>query len=255
MPPLLHVYALPHLVQPEELAGGTVVVIDVLRATTTICHAVAAGVDEVIPCLEVEEALATAESLSGKVVLGGERKGVRIDGFDLGNSPGEYTPDRLDGATLAFTTTNGTRAMHHAHLAPRVLLAAFVNASAVVQALLDEPQVYILCSGTCDQYSEDDVLLAGMLVERLERIGGFSYAQNAQAATAREYWLHSFPLPKAMGAESLEPELLVPKLRLSAGGRNLIAVGLEDDLVDAAQIDRFDCVPEYYPATGRIRPA
>ncbi|MDZ7617941.1 MAG: 2-phosphosulfolactate phosphatase [Patescibacteria group bacterium] len=254
MPPLLHVYALPHLVQPEELAGSTVVVIDVLRATTTICHAVAAGVEQVVPCLEVEDALAVAKSLSGKVVLGGERGGLRINGFDLGNSPREYTSDRLDGATLVFTTTNGTRAMHHAHQAPRVILAAFVNASAVVQALVDEPQVYILCAGTCDQYSEDDVLLAGLLVERLERIGGFSYAQNAQAATAREYWFHSFAQPKAMGVEPLEPELLVPKLRMSAGGRNLVAVGLEDDLLDAAQIDRFDCVPEYYPATGRIRP-
>ncbi len=255
MPPLLHVYALPHLVQPKEMAGGTAVVIDVLRATTTICHAVAAGVEEIIPCLEVEEALAVAKSLSGKVVLGGERGGLPIEGFDLGNSPREYTPDRLDGATLVFTTTNGTRAMHHASRAPRVLLAAFVNVSAVVQALLEEPQVYILCAGTCDQYSEDDVLLAGMLVERLERAGGFSYAQNAQAATAREYWLHSFAEPKAMGAEPLEPELLVPKLRLSAGGRNLVAVGMEDDLIDAAQIDRFDCAPEYYPATGRIRPS
>ncbi len=253
MPPRLYVYALPHVVQPEEMAGGTVVVIDVLRAATTLCHALEAGVAEVVPCVEIEEAQAAAASVSGNVVLGGEREGLPVEGFDLGNSPSEYTPDRVGGKTLVFTTSNGTRALHHARLADRVLLGAFVNASAVVRELLGREQVHILCSGTHGQYSEDDVLLAGMLVERLERTGGFNYAQNAQAVTAREFWLNSFPLPKAVGAEPLEPELLVPKLRQSAGGRNLVAVGLEGDLIDAAQMDRFECVPVYDAASGRIR--
>ncbi len=255
MPAQLHVYALPHLIQPEEMAGGTVVVIDVLRAATTICHALEAGATEVVPCVEVEEALATAASLPGEVVLGGEREGLPIEGFHLGNSPGEYTPESVGGKTLVFTTTNGTHALHHARLADRVLLGAFVNATAIVGQLLGQEQIHILCSGTKGEYSEDDILLAGLLVERLERTGGLNYSQNAQAATAREYWLGSFPQPKALGAEPLEPELLIPKLRQSAGGRNLVAVGLEADLTDAAQIDRFQCVPVYDLASGRIRPA
>ncbi len=255
MPSRLYVYALPHVVQPDELAEGTVVVIDVLRAATTLCHALEAGATEVVPCVEVDEALAAAASLPGDVVLGGEREGLPIEGFDLGNSPREYTPERVGGKTLVFTTSNGTRALHHARLADRVLLGAFVNATAVVQQLLGQEQVHILCSGTHGQYSADDVLLAGLLVERLERTGGFHYAQNAQAVTAREYWMNSFALPKALGAEPLEPELLLPKLRDSAGGRNLVAVGLEDDLLDAAQMDRFECVPTYDASTRRIRPA
>lgn len=253
MPAQLYVYAIPHVVQPEEMAGGTVVVVDVLRAATTICHALEAGATEVVPCVEVEQARAAAASLPGEVVLGGEREGLPIDGFHLGNSPGEYTPQSVGGKTLVFTTTNGTQALHRARLANRVLLGAFVNATAVVEQLLGQEQVHILCSGTDGQYSEDDVLLAGLLVERLERTGGLNYSQNAQAATAREYWLSSFPQPKALGAEPLEPELLLPKLRQSAGGRNLVAVGLEADLTDAAQIDRFQCVPVYDPASGRIR--
>lgn len=255
MPPQLYVYALPHVVQPEEMAGGTVVVVDVLRAATTICHALEAGAAEIVPCVEVDEAQRKAASLPGEVVLGGEREGLPVEGFDLGNSPSEYTPDRVGGKTLVFTTSNGTRALHHARLADRVLLGAFVNASAIVRELLGQEQIHILCSGTHGQYSEDDVLLAGMLAERLERTGGFNYAQNAQAATAREFWLSSFALPKALGAEPLEPELLVPKLRQSAGGRNLVAVGLEADLTDAAHIDRFECAPVYDAASGRIRAA
>ncbi len=252
MPPLLHVYALPQVAQPEEMTDGTVVVIDVLRAATTICHALEAGAAEVIPCVEVEEARAAAASLPGEVVLGGEREGLPIEGFDLGNSPREYTPERVAGKTLVFTTSNGTRALHHARMAESIFLGAFVNAAALVERLLGREHIYLLCSGTHGQYSEDDILLAGLLVERLQRAGGCHYAQNAQAVTAREYWLSSFPEPQALGAEPLEPERLVSKLRRSAGGRNLMAVGLEDDLIEAAQMDRFACVPVYDAGGGRI---
>ena len=92
MDPLLHVHLLPALVAAEELAASTVVVIDVLRASTTINHALAEGAREVIPCLEVEEARRVAAGLpTGQAVLGGEREGLRIEGFDLGNSPCEYS--------------------------------------------------------------------------------------------------------------------------------------------------------------------
>ncbi len=252
MSPCLNVYSLPHVVQPEEMAGGSVVVIDVLRASTTICHALVAGAAEVIPCVEVDEAKRIAADLPGKVLLGGERKGLPIDGFDLGNSPSEYTHERVADATLVFTTTNGTRALNHARLADRVLMGAFVNASAVVRQLLDQKQIHILCAGTNGEYSEDDILLAGFLVQRLERHGAYKYSQNVQAVTAREYWLHSFAEPQALGVEPLDPALLVPKLRMSAGGRNLLAVDLEADITDAAQLDRFEGIPEYNPATGRI---
>ena len=103
------------------------------------------------------------------------------------------------------------------------------------------------------QFSRDDVLLAGMLVERMERRGGMMYVLNAQAVTARELWLHSFALPRALGAEPLPPEALAEQLRDSPGGRNLVAVGLEADILTAAQVDRFRGVPELDPRDGRIR--
>jgi 2-phosphosulfolactate phosphatase len=256
MKPTLNVYALPRFVEPEEMAGGTVVVIDVLRSTTTIVHALNAGAKEVIACREVADALALAGQFpADQVVLGGERDGVRIDGFQLGNSPEEYTWDQVGGKTVLLTTTNGTRAMSHAGQADEIFIAALVNASAVVRRLHGREHVHILCAGTDGKISEDDVLLAGLLVDRLQRQGGMVYQQNGQAITARETWLSAFALPQAIGAEPLAPERLAEKLRTTLGARNLIALGLDADILAAAQLDRFDLAPQLDPKTMRITAA
>lgn len=254
MPGMLNVYALPKLVEPEELLGGTAVVIDVLRSTTTIVYALAAGVRQVIPCAEVQEARNFARQFpSNLVVLGGERGGLPVTGFDLGNSPEDYTADRIGGKTLIITTTNGTRAAVRAQTASRILLAAFVNASAVCRQLRGCPAIHIICSGTDGQFSDDDILLAGMLVDRLQRHDGLGYMLNAQAITAQEMWLHKFALPLSLGAETLEPQRLTETLSSTPGGHVLAAVGLDKDILAAARIDRFDIVPELDPLTLRIR--
>ncbi len=254
MKPTLNVYALPKLVDPQELAGGTAVVIDVLRATTTIVYALDAGARQVIPCLTIADALAAAEQFPrSEVLLAGEREGLPIDGFDLGNSPGEFTPERVEGKTIVLTTTNGTQAIGHAQTADEILLAAFVNAGAIVRRLVDRQHVHILCAGTDGKLGDDDVLLAGMLVDRLEREGGMVYRENAQAMTARETWRHSFSLPQALGAEVLDPDLLASQLRKSPGGHNLMSLGLEEDILAASWIGRFDLVPRFDPKIMRIR--
>jgi 2-phosphosulfolactate phosphatase len=254
MKPTLNVYALPKLVAAEELAGGSAVVIDVLRATTTIVYALDAGAKEVLPCLAVSDALLLAKQFPpDQVLLGGEREGAAIEDFDLGNSPDEYTPERVGGKTLVFTTTNGTHAVAHARTADEVLLAAFVNADAVVRHLLECEHIHILCAGTDGQISDDDVLLAGMLVERIQREGGIVYKQNGQAITARETWLHAFALPQALGAELLDPDRLAAKLRGSLGAKNLLALGLDADVLAASWISRFDLVPLLDAKTMRIR--
>ena len=121
----LATYFLPTLVGPGELDGETAVVIDLLRASTTICHALAAGATAVVPCLEVEEAKRIDAMLPpGKAILGGEREGVRIPGFDLGNSPDEFRPDTVGGRTVVFTTTNGTRAMNECRRAAQVFIGS-----------------------------------------------------------------------------------------------------------------------------------
>src|SRR5215471_15948471 len=103
------VHLLPTLVEPAELRDGVAVVIDLLRATSTIVHALAAGAKAVVPCGEIDEAWqVAARSQPGSFVLGGERGGLKISGFDLGNSPSEYTREAVAGNRVIFTTTNGT---------------------------------------------------------------------------------------------------------------------------------------------------
>ena len=156
MLPRILVYTLPKFSNPEALAGGTAVVIDVLRASTTIIYALQAGANAVIPCQEIDEARRIAAGFSpDEKILGGERGGMPIEGFDLGNSPEEFTPERVRGKTVVFTTTNGTQALLHVKRAKRILLGAFVNATAVVQHLKGQEDVHLLCAGTDGQPTDE----------------------------------------------------------------------------------------------------
>lgn len=241
-PRQLDVFLLPVLVEPEQLAGKTVVVVDVLRATTTIVHALAAGALQVVPCQEVDEARQLAQEFPGQAVLGGERAGGKIAGFDLGNSPLEYTAATVGGKSLVFTTTNGTRALSRCRLARRVLIGAFVNLSAVCRELTGVDQVAILCAGTDGQVTREDALFAGAVVDELTRTSRWTL--NDQAEIVRDAW-------QAATAD-LTSDPLSRTLRVSRGGRNLIGIGHENDIDLAAQIDRFDLVPEINLATWRI---
>lgn len=258
----LKVHFLPALTSPEELAGGAVVVIDVLRATTTIIHAVAAGAREVIPCLEIDEARRLAAGFPpDESLLGGERGGVKIEGFDLGNSPEEYNQATVGGKTVVMTTTNGTRAMMLCRQAKRVLVGAFVNASAVARALMQEERVHLLCAGTEGEITREDVLFAGRVADQLlPTAAAEETEQNDPCRIARECYLNVASAVRSTAAAApdafaQETAVLSKELRHSRGGRNLIGVGLEHDIGIAAQVDRFTIVPELSLASWSIRPA
>ncbi len=163
--PTLAAHLLPALTSADELAGGVVVMIDVLRASTTITTALAAGAVEVFPLGEVEQsqqkAAALRQTLDRPPVLGGERGGLPIDGFDLGNSPSEYTAQSVGARTVIFTTTNGTQALLICGAAKRVLIGSFVNFSAVLRQLTGELPIHLLCAGTRGRITREDVLFAG----------------------------------------------------------------------------------------------
>ncbi len=250
MMPSVSVYFLPSLVSPAELAGQTVVVIDVLRATTTICTALAQGARDVIPCLEIADALEVAARIGSQpFLLGGERAGLPIPGFHIGNSPSEYRPERVRDRTLIFTTTNGTRALRHAAQAARVIIGAFVNAGAVAAALASESRIALLCAGTDGHITREDVLLAGYLVEQLS---ASSPQLNDQALLARDAWQHlNDRSPTATPSEAFS--WLDHELCNTAGGRNLMALGLAADITAAAQLDQFSLVPELNIASWSIR--
>jgi len=227
----VQVHLLPSLALPGRLTGGLAVVIDVLRATTTIIHALAAGCTAVRPCGEVEEAREMAGTMrAGRVILAGERGGVPLTGFDLGNSPREFTPRVCRNATLVLTTTNGTRALLRAAEAERVLVAGFVNYSAVCEQLRgDARPIHIICAGTDGAVTLEDTLLAGALVDFLSET--IEVHLNDAARLAWDCFEN-------------HGRVLLGALEISLGGENLKALGYDDDIRDAAKVDQFNLVPE-----------
>ncbi len=135
--PTVFVHLLPSLIPPGSLPGAMVVVVDVLRTTTVMVHALAAGCQAVIPCGEIDEAKSVASRLpAGTALLAGERLGLPIPGFALGNSPADFTAEACAGKTLVMTTTNGTRAILSSLEARRVYIASFANLTATVDAMV-----------------------------------------------------------------------------------------------------------------------
>ena len=177
--PKVFVHLLPSLIPPGSLRGGVAVVVDVLRATTVMVHALAAGCEAVIPCGEIDEAQAVAAGLPpGTALLAGERGGLPIPGFDLGNSPGDFTPEVCEGKTLVMTTTNGTRGDPRqpggrAGLHRRLRQPEGDVRRAVVQFLKKDHghPIHIVCSGTEGFISLEDSLLAGALAKNSRRDG------------------------------------------------------------------------------------
>jgi 2-phosphosulfolactate phosphatase len=227
----LHVYFSPLLVRPAQLEGSITVVADVLRATTTIVHALAAGCSAVRPVAEVEEARSLREDLSAtKVLLAGERHGRPLPDFDFGNSPGEFSADRCRGASLVLTTSNGTRALLHAATAGRVLVGAFVNFSAVCDQLrADRRPICILCAGESGGVALEDTLFAGAIVNFLCEAGLTKLDDSARIARDC-FERHGSALEQAFGS--------------GAGGARLRELGYDDDIRAAANVDAFALVPE-----------
>lgn len=167
----------------QDVDGPCAVIIDVLRATTTLTVALAHGARAVIPVRTPAEALALRASRS-RTLACGERDGRIVPGFDLGNSPFEYTAEHVSDMTLVFASTNGSLAMLAARRAKRRVLAAFVNAQAVVERVRGEREVTLVCAGKLSGFSLEDAACAGLLVARLEALGGVPADGGARLARA-----------------------------------------------------------------------
>src|SRR3989442_4810711 len=164
------VYFTPLGLNAGELGGRGVVVIDVLRATTTIVAAVANGAKAVVPAASSEEAVRlTANLAKDGFVLAGERKSLKIEGFGLGNSPREMTPEAVGGKTIVLATTNGTPALVAAQGGDPVLVGAAVNFKALVararQVFAQRGELIIVCAGRDKQFALEDAYTAGLLIK------------------------------------------------------------------------------------------
>jgi 2-phosphosulfolactate phosphatase len=213
----------------EPLASPLGIVVDVLRATSTITQALDAGYARVLCCAEVEE----AQALAGEgVVLGGERQAVRIPGFDFGNSPREFA-GRPAGATLVLTTTNGTRLLlAAASRCSEVLVGSLLNLEAVVDAARASgvEEIGVMCAGVAGEFVLDDAYVAGRFAEALD-------GETTDSSEAAIRLVHTF----ASAEEALAA---------SKSGANLRDAGLGEDISWCARESVLDVVPRYRGMVG-----
>jgi 2-phosphosulfolactate phosphatase len=228
----------PAALQPAALAGATALVIDVLRASTTMVTAVAHGCLAMLPVAEVDDARRRALSLPG-ALLAGERGGDPPEGFDLGNSPLEFTRERVGGRTIVFTTSNGTRALLAARPALAVGVAGFVNLTAATDWALGQGRsLVIVCAGELGTRSVEDEACAGLLVDRV-----LSADPGALAGPAAM---------EAVGAARPYAKDLARLAQDAPHARSLASHGRGPDVAACLTLDAFGLVPLYRADVDKV---
>jgi 2-phosphosulfolactate phosphatase len=233
---------LPSPPHPNLLFDRVIVVIDVLRATSVMVHAMSQGASEIIPLATVEEAFQMAKAfLRGFAILGGERESKNIPGFDLGNSPREYTAERVKGKKLILTTTNGTRAFHVVSSGKEILAGSFLNIGAIAQRCLESNRdVFIFPSGDEGNFSLEDTLCGGMLIDLITKKETRQVSLTDASCSAQILYRRF-------------KDNLSEAFHLSHHGKELINRGFEDDLAYCAQIDMTPLVPIFREGVIRAK--
>jgi len=209
----------------ESARGKLCVVIDVLRAGTTIVAALAGGCPRIIPVETPERAREIARDRG--CLLGGERNSLRLEGFDFGNSPLEYVPEKIKGRPIVFTTTNGTRAMRACEAADMLVTACFLNGGAIARLLRNHGgDTLIVCAGTRGRPAAEDTACGGMLIEALGAGG-----QSPEAEEAASLW------------DRHKNDLAAMMKGVSPHGRSLVELGFERDIDFAAGLNKFGILP------------
>ena len=226
------VFAVYTEITERDIRDRTLVVIDLLRATTTMITAIKNGAKKIIPVADVEDAIAMVRTLDKKeALLCGERNALPLPGFDLGNSPLEYTPEVVGGKTVVITTTNGAYALSAVKNADRVFLGALANKSALAKKLAEiGSDVCIVCAGTRERFSADDVYCAGAVVNALRGLG-VSVEANDLGVVAERLYVSDFGNLSA--------------IRSTHHYNVLVGIGLQEDLRFCFTEDTTDVVPAF----------
>ncbi|MFG0300036.1 MAG: 2-phosphosulfolactate phosphatase [Phycisphaerales bacterium JB047] len=237
--PTLSAVTLPDHLDQEKLSGSIAVVIDVLRATTTIARALEHNARCVLPVASIDSARMIAHEREN-ALLCGERSGIKPEGFSLGNSPAEYTQEAVGGRDLVLTTTNGTRALHMCDAAYEVLTGSLTNLDALADELgTREQNIVLVCSGTDRKVSLEDAIAAGLIAEALHT----THTLDDSAALLRD---------AAHGAVHRHGSLQQAIASSYHAGR-LNDLGFDADVRFASQRSCCPIVPRFDPATGEIR--
>jgi 2-phosphosulfolactate phosphatase len=238
---------LPRLLRSEQLEDRAVVVLDVLRATTSIVAALEAGASEIRVFESTGEVRAAALGMPrwgggvadrkpGAVLLCGEERCLPPEGFDLGNSPAEFTSPRCAGRTILMSTTNGTRAIIAARQARLLYAAALVNARAMASHVARTTvDVTLLCAGTGGEVALEDVLGAGAVLAELHSLRQIDLVSDSTRMAAALFGIHRRRLVEALGA--------------SVGGRNVLEAGFAPDIRFASSLNTLNVVAEINPTT------
>lgn len=212
------------------LKGKNVVVIDVLRSSTSIARALANGAELIIPLASTEDVTRLASTLDRKqIVLCGERDSIRVDGYALGNSPSEFTSKNVKGKTLLLTTTNGTRALVRCEGAKEIVVAGLVNLEAVVARLARVGEWTILCAGSHGRFALEDALCAGAIVASMRARSSDIQVNDAGKSAEFLYRSAGEDLPRIVAG--------------TEAGTRLASLSLSADVETCVQVDSIPVVP------------
>jgi 2-phosphosulfolactate phosphatase len=226
-------------IRENDIKGKVVVIIDVLRATSVIATALANGAKEIFPVIEVEEAYSRKTE---NTLLGGERKALKIEGFDLSNSPLDYKKELVGGKTIILSTTNGTKAIHYSmkEQAKEVITGSMLNAKAVAGYLAEsDSDVAILCAGTYGEFSLDDFICAGKIIYE-------STNKNDRIQ------LDDFSTVAVLAYEANKTSIL-EYVSNASHYKYLLSIGLKQDVEYCFSEDFIDLVPKISYCNGSIK--
>jgi 2-phosphosulfolactate phosphatase len=215
----------PALIDLYTIEDSIVVVIDILRATSSMVYGIDNGAEAIIPVALVEDCLTYMDK---GFLLAAERNGEVVEGYDFGNSPFSYTADKVAGKTVVLTTTNGTKALHLARKAHQVVIGAFLNLQALCDWIKEqEKDVLLLCAGWKDQFNIEDTLFAGAVVHRLRN--EFALYDDSSVAAEDLYLLAKDDLRAYVGK--------------SSHSHRMVALNIEEDVKFCLQVDLCQAIP------------
>jgi 2-phosphosulfolactate phosphatase len=232
----LDVFFTPNQVKPIETAGRLVVIVDVLRASTTVATALGNGAKTVIPVEGADEVISRSREFArSQILLAGEQKMHPIAGFDIGNSPQAFTPAMVEGKTILITTTNGTKTLLGVQNARDIVIASYVNFTAVLAmmkvAASSNTDIAIICAGEEGSFTLEDAACAGRFVRAIPKRSDSIQTNDAAAA--------SVVIEKKYG------DNIAKVFKESSHGQALQSAGFGDDLAAAAEVDSYPVVPIY----------
>jgi 2-phosphosulfolactate phosphatase len=223
----LDVCLTPALIPLYNVEDYIVVVIDIFRATTSICYGIENGAEAIIPVSQVEECSAYLEK-GFDYLLAAERNGEVVEGFDFGNSPFSYTKEKVAGKTIVLTTTNGTHALHLSRSAKKIVIGAFINLTAICNWLKQQNEnILLVCSGWKNNFNLEDTLFAGAVVEQLKNSG---FVVDDPALAANDLY-------------NIAKDDLDKYLKKTSHSERLKKLGIDADIEFCLKIDLTTAIP------------